>query len=1228
MTTSQLLSRLIPDDPADPPRPEATAPVRRLRLLLVTLALALLVFAQNAGSTEADTKFDLVVSPWRFLSRALRLWDPIGGAGQLQNQAYGYLFPMGPFFGVLHAINVPPWEIQRAWQTALVVAAFLGVYRLSQHFGSTGFWPRVAAGLCYALAPRMISELSTISSELLPVAALPWILLPLVTGARSGSPRRSAARSGIGLLCAGGVNAAAALAVLPVPALWLLTRSRGPRRAALIRWWLVAVVLASLWWLLPLLVLGKYSPPFLDWIESASTTTLPTSLVASLRGVDHWESYLGAGVWPGAWILASASAAILATAAVAGIGLAGMAGRSQPHRDFLWTSLLLGLVLVTLGHLAPVGPPFASQLQQLLDGPLVAFRNLHKFDPLIRLPLALGFGAFLGRARLPRWWRVPTGRLPLGRLLVPARAVGLLAACAIGAVAITPMLTNQSVASPRVTTEPGWWVETGQWLAEHADGSRALLVPASTSPVYLWGGTVDTALQPVASTPWTVRDAVPLAQAGYIRLLDSITTMLAAGRPDLNLAALLNRSGIGFLVVANDLNTYRSGATPLMLLHATIDDTPGFTRMASFGPDVGSAGSGANKLLDGGASIARPSVQIYRVRAPDTAEVAPGQTPLVSVEPLSQAVAANGTSDQLGSLVRAGLAADRPVLFDADAAAAGLPASQRVLTDGIRKRQASFGNAFATSATMTAGQSYTGHRAAYDYLPVKAGPLSVMTYRSISDITASSSGSDIGAYFNRGPANSPFAAVDGDANTAWHSGAPSGAVGQWLQLGFDQPISASTVAIQFVAAGRFTPNRVTVRTDRGSILQPVQPDDSVQLLRLPAGPTRSLRITVASVEAGGYGTTVGISELNVPGVRPVRLLSVPSTPAPGQLLFSAAPGQRSSCLSLRGRPICDASYGIGGEEDGGINRAIDLTGAGSYLFRPTVVLQPGPTLATALAAGAGIQVTTSSTLAGDPRLLASSLIDHDPTTSWQAARGDLEPQITLTLPKPRTLTGLRLSTDPLAAAASPLAVSVTAGTQHWQGSLPPDGTIEFSSPVKAARVTVTITEATIRQSLSSVSFANSLLPVGISEISLAGPGQPLPDPTSQVRLGCSAGLALTVDGNRLPLSVTASRADVLAGRPVLARPCSAQPVALAAGAHSIELASTPLARADAIRASSDELPAGLGLSAEPTRTSAPRVLSWQATARAISVPAGPASILQIRENQNDGWQASLNGHRL
>ena len=335
---------------------EQPGSIQRLRLLAVSLGLLLLTFAQNAGDTAADTKLDLVIDPARFLGRSLRLWDPNGSAGQLQDQAYGYLFPMGPFFLLGKLAQLPPWVMQRSWESVLLIAAFLGVVRLARLLGVAGFWPRVAAGLAYALAPRMLTELFSISSELLPVAVLPWVLIPLVRGSQAGSPRGRRPGPGVALLFAGGINASATLAILPVPALWLLTRPRGPRRAALLRWWLLAVLLSSLWWAVPLLVLGRYSPPFLDWIESAAVTTSQNSLVASLRGVDHWQAYLGPQVWPAGWVLVVVPAAIAATVAVAALGLAGLARFPARHRAFLLLTLLLGLVLVTMGHRSTVGP--------------------------------------------------------------------------------------------------------------------------------------------------------------------------------------------------------------------------------------------------------------------------------------------------------------------------------------------------------------------------------------------------------------------------------------------------------------------------------------------------------------------------------------------------------------------------------------------------------------------------------------------------------------------------------------------------------------------------------------------------------------------------------------------------------------------------------------------------------------------------------------------------------
>jgi arabinofuranan 3-O-arabinosyltransferase len=368
---------------------------------------------------------------------------------------------MGPFFLIGKVLAVPPWILQRSWESALLIIAFLATRRLAALLGVPRFWPTVGAGLVYALAPRMLTELFSISAELLPVAVLPLMLIPLVTGSIAGSPRLAAMRSGSALLLAGGINASATLAILPVPALWLLTRSRGSRRTALLGWWLLAVLLASLWWLIPLLTLGRYSPPFLNWIESSAVTTSQSSYIAVARGVDHWQSYLGPNIWPAGWIYAVAPAAIMATAVIAALGFAGLALGRPAHRLFLVSCLMVGFCCLTLGHSAAIAGPWPVTARHLLDGPLVAFRNVHKFDPLVRLPVAIGFGYLLGAADRPM--AAAVRRWPA----VNVRAGGPLAAslclAMVAAIALAPALGDRLIPQPRSTAMATYRPQAARW---------------------------------------------------------------------------------------------------------------------------------------------------------------------------------------------------------------------------------------------------------------------------------------------------------------------------------------------------------------------------------------------------------------------------------------------------------------------------------------------------------------------------------------------------------------------------------------------------------------------------------------------------------------------------------------------------------------------------------------------------------------------------------------------
>ena len=76
----------------------------------------------------------------------------------------------------------------------------------------------------------------------------------------------------------------------------------------------VGAALGSAWWLGPLVVLGGYAYPFLDFIETARITTAVTSVPGILRGASDWVAYIidaeGHPVWQSGWVVAQGTASI------------------------------------------------------------------------------------------------------------------------------------------------------------------------------------------------------------------------------------------------------------------------------------------------------------------------------------------------------------------------------------------------------------------------------------------------------------------------------------------------------------------------------------------------------------------------------------------------------------------------------------------------------------------------------------------------------------------------------------------------------------------------------------------------------------------------------------------------------------------------------------------------------------------------------------------------------
>ncbi|HET6876294.1 MAG TPA: alpha-(1-_3)-arabinofuranosyltransferase family protein [Jatrophihabitans sp.] len=1209
------MSTLVREGPTAPvtdsPSPRSAESTWRLRHVAACVLLTAFAFNCSSGSIASDTKLDLAVRPWAFLGRALSMWDPQGAAGQVQNQAYGYLFPMGPFFGVGQWLQLPMWAVQRLWWSALLCTAFLGVIALARRLGIGSPASRMIAGLAYALSPHLLSVLGPVSAEVLPMCLTPWVLVPLVDGMRGGSPRRSAMRSGVAVLFMGAVNAAAVAAALVPAVLWLLAHRPDRRMRRLAGAWLLAVALATAWWVVPLLLFGHYGVPFLGRIEPAATTTSTTALVETMRGTADWVGYLQSSGWRAASLLLSSPAVIVETVAVVSLGLAGLASRRMPYRGWLVAGLLVGVIAVCAGHVGGTGGLFAESVRHQLDGTLAPLRNVHKFDVVLRLPLVLGLAHFAGRLSFGR-----AAERRVGRVLVAVLAAGAVAGAA------TPLLALRIAPAGSFASVPGYWTQAANWLAARPADGRALLVPGSRFGTYLWGRPMDEPLQPLAGSAWDVRNAVPFSTPGHARLLDAIDAELAAGRPSAGLAPALARSGVTYLVVRNDLDQTAAEAPRPVVVHQALAGSPGLRLVRSFGPAVGED-TLLGRVFDQHLQLPYHAVEIWHVAGPAERRV--------SAAPADSAVQVSGGPESLLPLSAAGLPASQPTILTGDGLH-GVHPQRVVLTDGMRRREADFGaGAQDTSATLSPQDPRRTANTDRDLLPFTGlRHETYVRYLGARAIRASSSGSDANAAGGSVRLASPWSAFDGHSGTAWTSNPGTKGVGQWLEIDFPGPRRLHTAVIRLPPGSPAT--RVRVRTAAGSVSTAVRGGARLALA-VPQGVSRFLRVTVTGVQPGhGYGP-VAISTLAIPGVHVARTMVMPADLPPGtrvdQVLINSTDDARAGCVFAGTRPLCAVGLARRGEEFTGLDRTFTLPAPGRYRVTGTVVPGAGHATDQLLREAAPPQIVARATSKAVPAALArpQTVVDGDLGTGWIAAADDPTPTLSLHWAHPRTVDTLTLVTDPALAATRPDLVLISSPAGASTVPIGPDGIVRFPA-VRTRWLKLTLSSTTgLLGNIAPGGTGPQVLGIGVSEIKIKGltsTPRTVTDATP-VRLPCGAGPPLYVDGVPFPTRLDTTVAAISAQQPVTVRVCAPGPLVLGRGPHRVQFPSTRVWTATGLVLDRTPSPAAAPSNASP----AVAVRSWGATDRTVAIGArSTPTLLTVHENTNAGWQATLEGARL
>ncbi|MFF0741765.1 alpha-(1-_3)-arabinofuranosyltransferase family protein [Streptomyces sp. NPDC004111] len=1203
--------------PGGPRRGDDDGPRSRRWLFGFWGAVLVAFLAVAPGRMTFETKLGVVADPFKFLGDLGELWHSRAGFGGIFDQYVGYAFPMLPYYALTDLVQLPVWLAERLWLSLVVTVAFWGALRLAERLDLGTSRARLLGAAVYALWPTYTIVIGSTSAAALPGALLPWVLLPLTNNRLSA--RSSALRSALLIPFMGGVNAASTLAALLPVGLYLLSRPAGPRRRTQILWWVPGVLLATLWWVVPLLLLGIHGENFMPYVEQSQTTTGTMSATELLRGAGNWTAYLHFGdAWlPAGWTVAASVLAILGSACAAALGLAGLARRDVPERRWLLL-VVVSVVLVTLaGYGGALGALFPGTVQDWLDGWLVPFRNIYKFQAGLALVLVLGLVHVVSVAAERRGTR----RVP-GRRYAPA-----LAALLVLPGLLLPYVNGSILQPGAFKALPTHWEQTADWLRKNSAESRALVVPATAHGIQTWGSTIDQPLDVLAESPWAQRDFVPFGTPGNRRALDAVEQALMSGGEVPGLSDYLGRAGLHYVVVRNDLDPDQIGYVPPQTVKRTLEFS-GYRRVTGFGPVL----TGGRIPDDTPVQVEGlyPRQQAVEVYEPPAAAKAPGRAGL---KPVADTAVVSGGPESLLQLSADPSMRNRPAVLAGDnSPGLGSPAV-RAAGDGLRRADTRFGLVNTnTSYTYTAternlpGSVQDPGREPRQILPTQgAQHQTTAVLRGAKSVTASSSGN----WLFHLPQYDPVNAFDGNPDTAWAEGSPAKPAGQWLRIDFtarvDVPSSLRVTPLPSDGV-RAAPTVVRVDTDRGSETSPLQPNGQPQSIKAPAGAASWLRITIEEAQQGRPGLMgAGFTAVDVPGVQVTKLLALPEDSA-----TRTDPGQDADVVSLHRGSDPGGLSPVSAEV--GLHRQFTIRQDGAYSLRATALPVPGEALDQLLYSQAPDQrrqltATADSTAKLGSSLSPRNLVDGDLTTSWISGNKSV---LHLRWPEKRPV-GEIVFAAAGGLSTRPEQVEIGSPDGAATASVDQNGLARFE-PITTDRLDITITKVAPLTIHNPIAEGELQLPVGLSEVyvpALDDYRVPQPSPERTFALPCGQGPILSIDGTLHATSARGSVRDLTERRPIEVSLCAGEQAGgtaqLSPGTHRVEAGDVgPLAITDITLRRDGSTPA-------PEPSTAVRDLDlgdWSGDSRTATVGAGQASYLQMYENENSGWRATLNGKDL